>query len=584
MPNDRITWFECNYHLINNEAMENATVTTSSLHPESNIDLLLRLPTDEQYIQFYDLNYSLLNNSLREIPNDWQPAFISEEVSDSNGEFSSPVFIQVDFSVPQNSYGISLNFNGDCPVEIEVTIEYEGGVERVNTFYPDSNKYVIPLELLEITTIKIEFIKALPGRSIALNSLIFGQIIYWGENDISDGNLLLESNIIGDKISINTLNFNVIDKNNSYNLANNNGLHRYFQKKQKAFAYEYINGEKKFLGKYFLDNFSWDSNLVSLNCVSYLGWLDDTQFIEGDIYNGVTAGVLLTKIFEVAGITEYTIDSLTYNTQLYGTLKPQSCRDALQEILFACNSNVRTINDVGIEIYKINNSLLDTIYRRNKISTKITKNDYVYGVDVHYTTYSLNTDELDEIVSEEEYQAGTHTIMFNGAYDNIKITSENTTITPDILKRYYCVFTLDSPKTITITGNIYIENVLSAKVTNDYLESGETETIEEYSTTMCNNTMALNKAKEILDQLQYRLTLDVQTITEDFSLDGRWWVQNPNPEYAGFIAWYTSRNLNLTGGFIDTAKMTGYYYDYNDYYRMNSALDELYAGESVGIL
>ena len=583
MPNDRITYFECTYELVNNTAMDEAVFSSTSASSYSDISTLVDEPVPYNYMTL-EHNFSILDGSLEEFPDSFTTPFVSSEMSDLNGTFTNPVVISITFPRPQNFYGLTLNFEGDYPDEVEVELYDAIGKRNVLTFNPDTKNYVAPMTAIDITSLKITFTKAFSARYIKLINMVFGQTLIWGENEVSNGTLLLETDMISDKISINTLDFTVVDKNNSYNLANEEGMHVYLQKKQEAYAYEYVNDQKIFLGKYFLQSFSWDNNLVKLNCVSYIGLLDDIQYNDGDMYSGTLAGTLIEDILATAGIDEYVIDTETYNTPVYGTIKPSTCRDALREILFACGSTAGSTTTEGITIYKTYDYILDTVYRRNKFNTKITRNDYVYGVDVRYRSYVLNTSTTETIVNGEEYLAGEHTIIFSDAYDNVIITAGTDTITPSVVKKYYCIFTLENDSVITITGNKYEEFEITVRATNSYIEAGETNTIKEYNTTLCNSKTASAKAKKILDYLQFRLTLDIQALAFDINIDGRRWVENPSKEYADFISWYTQRSLNLTGGFIDTAKLVGYhYYDYGYYYGRENTIDmELYSGESVG--
>ena len=593
MPNDRITYFECTYELINNTAMTEAVFSSTSGKSFSNISDLVDEPVSYNYMTL-EHNYSILDGSLEEFPNSFTTPFFSEEMSDINGDFTNNPIITVTFARPQNFYGLTFNFEDEYPKEMVIELRNDQGTKQILTFNPDKLKYIATMEALQIVSVTITFTKMFSSRYVKLIGMIFGQTVVWGENEINNGKLLLQNDFISDKISINTLEFKVVDKDSSYNLANSTGLHNYLQKKQEAYAYEYVNDEMIFLGKYFLNSFTWDTNLVKLNCVSYIGLLDDVQYLEGDIYNGTLAGTILEDIFRVAGIDEYLIDTDTYNTPVYGTIKPGTCRNALREILFACNSTAGTTTDDGIVIYKTYNYILDTVYRSNKFSTKITKNDYVYGVEFQYSTYNLITDSWEQIVDKEEYLAGEHTVIFNEPYANVSILYETGTgiairyipVAQQTAKTYYCTFTLPEDATIIVQGQKYEEYVLAVNVTNDYIEAGESETYKTYKSTLCNVAMATDKAKTILDYLQFRLTLTIRALANDIEIDGRRWIENPNRDYADFISWYTTRNFDLTGGFIDNAKLVGYYYnDYGYYYGRNKEENidiELYAGESVG--
>lgn len=607
MPNPRITSFECTYNLINYDAVDIATVSATNIKSFCDVSDLLEGSDSYSYITL-EHNYSILDGSLTEFPNNFSTPFFSQDMlgSFSNGELVTldNRFIQtldnknigvigedevsenlptlsIDFSQPVTMFGMTFNFESEYPLEMEIIWTDVQNNSYTSTINPNKLSYVAPIEFIDCVSIDITFTQTLPYHYVKLLSILFGQVFEWTENEIKEGKLLLEQDIIGDLVSVNELTFKVIDKDNSYNLANDSGLHRYFQKRQEVTAYEYLNDEKIKLGTYFLDTFNSSNNLVELKCVSYIGILDNFQYNNGQIYNGTLAGDILEDIFDTAGIEDYSIDLETIDTPVYGTLKPMTCREALREVLFACGSIVDTTGDDGIAISKISRTLDNTIKRHNKISTKITQNEYVHGVEIEYTNYKLMSD-LEDIESEQEYNEGTYTIIFDNAYTDVVITDENNnTITPSVLKTYYCTFTLNASATITIKGKRYEETTNKAQVTNAYLPASENSLIKTYSTTLCNATTVNSKAKDILDYLQYRLTIDVQEITDNASMNGRKWVENPNENYADFIAWYQSRSLNLTGGFIDDAKLVGYYYNEYDFYYAGT---ELYTGEDVGVI
>ena len=69
-------------------------------------------------------------------------------------------------------------------------------------------------------------------------------------------------------------------------------------------------------------------------------------------------------------------------------------------------------------------------------------------------------------------------------------------------------------------------------------------------------------------------------------MDGSRSVENPNVELNGFVAVFEQRTFDLTGGFVDTATMLGYY-DYSDRYYFatpENDITEIFAGEDTGII
>jgi len=584
MLDQRYTSFECTYNLVNVVAPYQANITSSTVKGFCEVEELVNENDNYEYATL-EHNYFVLDGSLNEFPDILILPFFSSVMSRDNGSFQVIPTINIAFDSPQSMYGLTLKFEHDYPTKMRTTITTDqGSVVRESIINNKTYKALFDIE--KANSLKIEFIEALPNRYIKLNQIIFGQLFEFNEDIVENGSLTLENDVISDKISINNLTFNLGDKAQDFNFANPDGLHKYFQKRQPVKAYEWVNDNRIFLGEYFLNNVEVNDNIAKLNCVSYIGILDDIQFNKGDIYNGTLAGELIEQIFETANIDSinYDIDDETYNTPIYGTIKPMTCREALREVLFACQSTVNTYGtseEVPIIISKISSIIDKTISREDKISTKVAKKEYTYGVEVKYKKYRLNN-ELEDIVKEEEYESGLNTIVFSDAYTDIIIKDSNdNTITPTEVGKYYVKFNLDFLSTITIRGKKYEETESTISVNERYLESGESETIQSYNTSLCDAKMAKSLANRILKYLEFRLNISVKFFADDLSMDGRKYVANANKDFNDYIAWYTKRNFDLTGGFVNDAELTGYYHIEYDYYYLGN---EIYSGESVGII
>lgn len=605
MPQQRFTSFRATYGLINPTAAQDVIITTNGAQSFCTPTNLVTKQTHTfEYITM-EQNFGVLDGSLSILPdsiNDVSCSYISSIKSNNDGTFDTSPEIYLNFSKAHASFGLTFNFCEDYPLEFECIVLDEDELYHTYVVTCDELTKFVRFNVGGYTSITVRFTKTLPNRYIKLNYILFGSGIAFDESVVSSADLTLETDVISDKISINELSMEVIDTLDDYNLANDNGLHQYLAKSQELKAYEQIDNEELFLGKYFLDSYSVTNNKVKMTFVSYLGLLDTTQFNEGEIYVDTKAGTILDKIFSVGKINndEYTIDDETYNTLVTGTIAPMTCREAIREVLFACGSTIETFSLDGIVIKKQPEQISDRMTRSQKISTSITKQDYVNAVEVKYSVFAKSTKEADKIV-EDIYESGEQTVTFDSPYTDIKVyinsgTSQNpilNEITPSKIMPYYVVFTLEEEQNIIIKGVGYDETKITTRVenTDSSVDVPEYHTVKSYTTTLCNAKMAKEKALKILNYLSSELKLKIQWIADDIEFSNRKLVENSNNNYSDYIAWYTARNLDLTGGFIDTCTMVGYYYnDYNYAYAGVAYTDgdidiySVYAGEDLGLI
>ena len=97
---------------------------------------------------------------------------------------------------------------------------------------------------------------------------------------------------------------------------------------------------------------------------------------------------------------------------------------------------------------------------------------------------------------------------------------------------------------------------------------------------MLNYEAASRVAAAILDYYQLQQIIQTQEIGDE-ETSGAWAeIENPVKEHGGFLACMESVTMDLTGGFVITAKSRGYYKITEELYYNG----ELYAGDEVGII
>lgn len=573
MAEERLTWFGVTYDLSDMTALGDSTPSTSSNQSFGNIALLKNYDYSKRYMTL-EHNFTLLDGVQPEINESVEDvAFFSDELADANGEFTTNPTVTVNFTTYHSSFALTLYFDEEHPLKVRVQW-YRDALKITDKTYDVTDPIqIIPTDVELYNKIVIEFVKVLPYHYAKLYAVRYGVVVEWDESNLKKGTIVQELNRISEKIPINTLSFEVVDVNHGLNFGNVDGVHKYYQRNQEMTPYELVNGERINFGKFYLSKFSSEKNLGKMTSVSVMGILDAIQFNSGGVYpNGTSAGNLIRAIFDTAKIENYSIDSETENTIVYGSLPPMSCRNALKEVLFACNSVIDTSTD-PVSIYKYKRSVSSEIPRSMKFSTKITKNKYVSGVEIKFDTYTLSQETSEAL--KDSYDAGEHTAILSTPYSNITVSGA----TLESATPYRVTFTCAEDSEVIISGQKYEKTQASVVQNAPYIEPGEVESVKTFTAKLCNAKTATSLAALLLDYLsKEKLIFNISQLAVDNDMNGGANIENPVARYRGFLGWYNKRTFDLTGGYTDTAQLYGNYIEDDMYYYTGT---ELYANNSV---
>lgn len=572
------TEFFVDYDLYDTTALQDAEESSESNASFADLGRIKENITVPDYGTL-EHNFFVLDGSVQEFPDEPDNlAYYSSGQSGSDGTFSSPQTVKVQFSENHTSVGITLYFLNVHPLEIEIIwYDLAGNEKERKKFFPDSLVYYCANQVEEYGRIDIIFLKTLPFHNVKLQHIKYGTTITWGNDNIKSGKLVNDTDPISDKIATDKLTFDFVDPSDDFNIGNPDGLHKTFQKKQRILPYEIVNGAKIPLGVFFLDGNSTTKNISKISAIDYKGMLSNTDFKDGRMYAGDLAGGIIDEIMEAAGIAEYVADEATANTPLYGTLKIQSCQKALREVLFACGSIINTSRRMGIEIHKANREISHKIRRSQKFSTSIQTDHYVSDVNVKYKTWKLD-DNVSEI-TKGVYGVGTHIIQLSNP------AADMTTNVGTIKKQmpYYIVLEITSQarSDVIISGKKYVGEELAVLSSIEHIKSGEVRSTKTFSGTLLDFEAAQRVADNILDYYQLQQIIQTRHLSGNEKAGDWTEIENTMKEHGNFVAAIESLSTDLTGGFISTAKYRGYYKILSDYYYFGT---ELYAGEGVGII
>lgn len=325
-------------------------------------------------------------------PEEYDFGLWSASMSDEDCNFETPVVLTVEFSEIHSSLGLTFTFHEPTSDYCDsLNVKWYGATNNLLSdmnFNPDSTVYFADNEVESYKKIVITFNSTnKPYRYLKLSQLDFGQIKLFSGSDLVSANVLEEIDPISSELRINTLNFTLYSEDAEFSILNPQGIFSRLQQKQPLKIYEYLDGVKKNIGTYYLDEWeNEDEYNINMTGIDLVGVIDGTDFA-GGTYHEVAAGDIIEEIMTSAD-AEYELDSNLASKVLSGIISACTHREALQQVVFAIGGIVDCSRSNKIKIYPMPTVLSGHIGKDRKfIGHKLKLKPLVTGVEVTAHNY-----------------------------------------------------------------------------------------------------------------------------------------------------------------------------------------------------
>ena len=556
------------FYVLDVTAKKDSTVTSQTSQPFATGEQLQR---DDLIVPEYatlEDDFFRLDGTMTlfpDAPESAQFGWWSKEMSDGNGNFTTPQMFQCVFSEPHSSYGITLEFSGDYPDKADLEFyNSSGGVITKRSYTINSKRYFFDCDVEGYAKIIVKFTHARkPYRYVKVSNIMYGAVLEYSDDSVVSASVREEVNPVSSEISMNQLDFTLNGNNYEFDLMNPDGLYRFFQESQKI---EVLYGQNP-MGTFYLDEWSSEKSTGQFTAYSPIYLLDKTDFLYGRVYNGEKAETIINEIMQSAGWNDYEISDDVKNVLLYGWIPICTHREALQQVAIAAQAIVDDSRGNTIRIYQQVKSYGNIVDRNHKFNSKTTLLSNVTGVEVTAHKYKLS--ETSEDIFYDELSAGTHEIRFDDAVSDILVSGASVIEQGTNFAR----ISVAQAGEVKISGKKYVDN--STAVLHG--SSKNTVKISDATLISANNAQAV--AKWLLSYYALRYETNADMILSKERAGEQVALQHSRGNVYS-VNTITALTIDLTRGFTASATMIGNGKDVILAYYTG----EFYAGEMMGVI
>lgn len=345
------------YRDISLTAKNDLDATCDDKQDFSNLELLKQ--EDVEYRKFATLeeDFWSLDGSFKNFPDNPKEenfALWSKSMSNENGEFETPIEIELNFNNYESAVGLTFKFfilTDDYAKNINVKWYQDNTLLSEKDFELDSADFFCENSVSNFNKIIITCLAtSKPYRYLKIQDIMYGVIRNFQEDELRSINLLEDVSLTSEELKINTLDF----------VLNNKKLVDFiFQKKQPLI----LTRNGVLLGTFFIESSKRKSaTLYEISAVDWIGVIDKMPF-SGGTYSNETVANLVANIM---GNIPYELDENLANKTLSGELEMCTRREALLQVVFACCGIVDTSRSNVVRIYKndltVKSNVEDGIY------------------------------------------------------------------------------------------------------------------------------------------------------------------------------------------------------------------------------
>jgi len=394
--------------------------------------------------------------------------FVSDVISDSNGDFSSPILLTITLDTTYTfEQLVRFSFSeisGDYCTELK--IEYRNSSDVLiddQTYNPTTYEYRAELPAKPIANVK--YIRVYfystnrPYRHLRLLDMGFDEILFRG-SEIKSASIVEEISRYSTELKSNSLEVSLFSPSGEFSVVSTTGIFAGLEENQPADMYEEIDGVTNYMGRFYLDKWlSPTPNKMNMSLKDGISIMQKNTYLGGFFasvsYPDIDSEDLIDEIMTAAGL-EYELDSDLIGIALSGKLFIGDCRHALQQVCFALGAYATCSRSNKIIINKsvLSADIVTPDYELTAVnkgmSQSVELKPLVTSLDLLYSEYGLDEalynatlgdyDRNVKVVFDGTLEVGEYTIDFAPdimyGFGNIAGKARTATVTPDSLSLF----------------------------------------------------------------------------------------------------------------------------------------------------
>lgn len=398
-------------------AKESFGISVDKRLPASNVELIkTEGATFNRYDMPFDLNSMILDGASDFLPEDGlaEIGFISERLSDENGDFVEPIVIEFISSETFASAGLTLRFDEIKNIyPTHIRIDWYNGDMLLDgsDFNPTSSNYFCNKKVEFYNKFVITFYSlSVPFNRLILNHVEYGLIAEFGANELRSAKMIQEIDPISTSVPINPFDFTIDSKKN---------IEFSFQKRQPIEVI--FNGEKRATA--FVKSAKRKSKTMwDIHAEDHIGLMDSVHF-NGGIYSNKNAVDLIDEIFSVAKVP-YGVEIGFGDIVVSGYIPYTTCREALMQVIFAIGAVADTSNSDKVNIFSLKKDITQEISRRRIMQGQSFEDETrVTAVELMSHAYNETNETLVAYEAEKSGTGNNIFVSFTEPLHDLTITS-----------------------------------------------------------------------------------------------------------------------------------------------------------------
>lgn len=374
----------------------------------------------------------------------------SEQVSRNDGAFATPIVLTLTADRTFSSQGFTLTFDTDNNIyPNDVNITWFNGSLQIATkdFQIDRAQYFCHNQVSNFDKVIMTFYDLNMGYNrLKLRAIDYGYgTVFYGD-ELRNVKIIQEIDPISSQIAINTADFTVDAKGDiEYSFQEGQSFEIYFN--DNLLMKTFVKSSKR------KARLLWD-----VQSEDYIGLLDSVMYY-GDMYKDEQpvsyASDVIQDIMRTAKVP-YTLSSDFDNETITGYIPYTTCRDALMQVAFAIGAVVDTSYSDVVNIYKLSDTVQQTITKdRIMQGQNFDADNVVTSVEVVAHKYEEeNKEEVKVYSGKPEDNGKDMTIVFP---ESIHAPYTLSGITLIDIKPNYGTFHVNQPSSIYLYGYKYVE-------------------------------------------------------------------------------------------------------------------------------